>query len=71
MTLRNFILGELYERVQKDQDSGGVQRVSPGDYRKNMEEIASLAKSINARLVFFLTYRKVKNTRNLPIIAGI
>ena len=65
MTLRNFILGELYERVQKDQDSGGVQRVSPGDYRKNMEEIASLAKSINARCIF-LNLQESKKYKEPP-----
>lgn len=52
MTLRNFLLGKLYERVQKEQDSGSVQRVSPVDYRKNLEEISRLASSINAKLIF-------------------
>ena len=66
MTLRNFLLGKLYEKVQKEQDSGSIQRVSPDDYRKNLEEISKLASSINAKLVF-LNLPEDKIGHELPV----
>lgn len=65
MTLRNFLLGKLYERVQKEQDSGTVQRVSPANYRKNLEEISRLASTINAKLIF-LNLPEDKEIHELP-----
>jgi len=72
MTIRNYILGELYERTGKKNEPRGVNRVSPEDFRENLEEISHIAIENGAKLIFISpqaekgikdreTYQKYRN----------
>lgn len=52
MTIRNYILGKLYERAGRRTEPRGVHRVSPEDFKENLEEISRIAKENGAKLVF-------------------
>jgi len=70
MILRNFLLGILHKQAEQRKKIKSIQRVSPEDYRKNLEEISRIAKDNGASLIF-LNLQEDKTIKEQPIYRRI